>query len=146
MGIPPISPRPTLNSQASSMDNSHTYWTLQTQTPVSPSLRAFSGHSSVTLHKKAVSVCRAAHPNKGCELEDHYPSCLSLGGTLLECVLECVLECAPQWALAHSLRVICFSVDTDIENRLMDTGVGGRKERVGWMERVTWKLTLPYVK
>ena len=24
--------------------------------------------------------------------------------------------------------------DTDIENRLMDTEMGGRKERVGWME------------
>ena len=34
--------------------------------------------------------------------------------------------------------------ETGIENRLMDTGRG--KERVRWMERVTWKLTLPYVK
>ena len=32
---------------------------------------------------------------------------------------------------------LLFSGDTDIENRLMDTGVVGRKERVGWMERVT---------
>ena len=31
-----------------------------------------------------------------------------------------------------------------IENRLMDMGRG--EERVRWMERVTWKLTLPYVK
>ena len=30
------------------------------------------------------------------------------------------------------------------ENRLMDMGKG--KERVRCMERVTWKLTLPYVK
>ena len=34
--------------------------------------------------------------------------------------------------------------ETDIENRFMDTGRG--EERVGGMERVTWKLTLPYVK
>ena len=34
--------------------------------------------------------------------------------------------------------------ETDIENRLVDTGRG--KERVRGMERVTWKLTLPYVK
>ena len=32
----------------------------------------------------------------------------------------------------------------DIENRLMDTSRG--EERVRCMERVTWKLTLPYVK
>ena len=34
--------------------------------------------------------------------------------------------------------------DRDIENRLTDTGQG--KERVRCMERVTWKLTSPYVK
>ena len=34
--------------------------------------------------------------------------------------------------------------ETDIENRLMDMGTG--EERVRCMERVTWKLTLPYVK
>ena len=33
--------------------------------------------------------------------------------------------------------------ETDIDNRLMDTGRG--EERVRCMERVTWKLTLPYV-
>ena len=33
---------------------------------------------------------------------------------------------------------------TDIENRLMDMGRG--EERVRYMERVTWKFTLPYVK
>ena len=32
--------------------------------------------------------------------------------------------------------------DTDIENRFMDMDMG-RKERVGCMETVTWKLTLP---
>ena len=34
--------------------------------------------------------------------------------------------------------------ETDIENRLVDMGRG--EEWVIWMERVTWKLTLPYVK
>ena len=34
--------------------------------------------------------------------------------------------------------------ETDTENRLMDMGRG--EERVRRMERVTWKLTLPYVK
>ena len=34
--------------------------------------------------------------------------------------------------------------ETDIENRLMDMGRG--EERVRCIERVTWKLTLPYVK
>ena len=34
--------------------------------------------------------------------------------------------------------------ETNIENRLMDMGRG--EERVRCMERVTWKLTLPYVK
>ena len=36
------------------------------------------------------------------------------------------------------------SGETDIENRLMDMGRG--EERVRCMERVTWALTLPYVK
>ena len=36
------------------------------------------------------------------------------------------------------------SGETNIENRLMDKGRG--EERVRCMERVTWKLTLPYVK
>ena len=36
--------------------------------------------------------------------------------------------------------------DVDIENRLMDTeGRGGRRE-LRYMEKVTWKLTLSYVK
>ena len=34
--------------------------------------------------------------------------------------------------------------ETDIENRLMDMGRG--EERVRCVQRVTWKLTLPYVK
>ena len=34
--------------------------------------------------------------------------------------------------------------EIDIENKLM--GMGRGKERVRWVERVTWKLTLPYVK
>ena len=34
--------------------------------------------------------------------------------------------------------------ETDIENRLMDMGTG--EERVRCMERLTWTLTLPYVK
>ena len=34
--------------------------------------------------------------------------------------------------------------ETDIENRLMDMGRG--EERVRCMERITWKLTSPYVK
>ena len=34
--------------------------------------------------------------------------------------------------------------ETDKENRLMDMGRG--KERVRCMERITWKLTLPYIK
>ena len=33
---------------------------------------------------------------------------------------------------------------TDIENRLMDIGRG--EERVKCMQRLTWKITLPYVK
>ena len=36
------------------------------------------------------------------------------------------------------------SGETDIENRLMDMGRG--EEMVICMERVMWKLTLPYVK
>ena len=34
--------------------------------------------------------------------------------------------------------------ETDKENRLME--MGRREERVRCMERVTWKLILPYVK
>ena len=35
------------------------------------------------------------------------------------------------------------SGETDIQNRLMD--MAGGEEGVRWMERVTWKLTLPRV-
>ena len=35
-------------------------------------------------------------------------------------------------------------MEKQTENRLMDIGRG--EERVSCMERVTWKLTLPYVK
>ena len=35
--------------------------------------------------------------------------------------------------------------ETDVENRLMDTGEG-RRERVRCVEIVTWKLKIPYVK
>ena len=34
--------------------------------------------------------------------------------------------------------------ETDIENRLMDMGRG--EERVRCMQRIIWKLILPYVK
>ena len=34
--------------------------------------------------------------------------------------------------------------ETDIKNRLMDMGIG--EETVRCMERVAWKLILPYVK
>ena len=34
--------------------------------------------------------------------------------------------------------------ETDIANRLMDMGRG--EKRVRYMERIIWKLTLPYVK
>ena len=37
------------------------------------------------------------------------------------------------------------SGDIDIENRLMDTAGWVERRSVGCMERVTWKLTLPYV-
>ena len=36
------------------------------------------------------------------------------------------------------------SGETDMENRLMD--MGKEEERVRCMKRVTWKLTLPYIK
>ena len=46
------------------------------------------------------------------------------------------------WYLRIYLQV--NNGETDIENRLMDMGRG--EGRVTHMERVTWKLTLPYVK
>ena len=44
------------------------------------------------------------------------------------------------------MNIGCFSIYLGlyIENRLMD--MGRREERVRCMERVTWQLTLPYVK
>ena len=36
------------------------------------------------------------------------------------------------------------AMEKQTENRLMDMGRG--EERMRYMERVTWKLTLPYVK
>ena len=45
-----------------------------------------------------------------------------------------------------SLHCVSSSGDTDIENRLIDMERWGRKERMGCMERVTWKHTLPCVK
>ena len=41
-------------------------------------------------------------------------------------------------------KLIYRAAFTDIENRLMDMGRGEERERC--KERVTWKLTLPYVK
>ena len=49
------------------------------------------------------------------------------------------------WSLCSATREATVnSGETDIENRPMDTGMG-RRERVRCMERVTWKLTTPYV-
>ena len=45
-----------------------------------------------------------------------------------------------------SLYCVSSSGDTDIEDRLMDMEWWGRKERMGCMERVTWKHTLSCVK
>ena len=53
----------------------------------------------------------------------------------------------PSPSPSHPSRLIYLqgsNGETDIENRLMDTGKG--EERVRCMERVPWKLTLPYVK
>ena len=46
--------------------------------------------------------------------------------------------------MAQRIYLQGSSGGTDIENRLMDMGRG--EQRVRCMERVTWKLTLPYVK
>ena len=43
----------------------------------------------------------------------------------------------PDVVLIFHLKTQVFEGDTDIENRLMDTGEG--KERVGRMEKVEWK-------
>ena len=60
-----------------------------------------------------------------------------------------VLRARPQWRRGPHIfphKSLCSS---DIENKLMDMAaevVWGMKERVGYMERVTWKHTVPYVK
>ena len=46
--------------------------------------------------------------------------------------------------MAQRIYLQGSSGETDIENRLTDTGRG--EERVRRMERVTWKLTLPYIR
>jgi len=38
------------------------------------------------------------------------------------------------------------AMETQTQRTLTDTAAGGRKERVRWMKRVTWKHILPYVK
>ena len=43
----------------------------------------------------------------------------------------------PDVILIFHLKTQLFEGDTDIKNRLMDTGEG--KERVGRMEKVAWK-------
>ena len=55
------------------------------------------------------------------------------------------------YAHVRNLETWCWRIylqanngETDIENTLLD--VGREEERVRCMERVTWKLTLPYVK
>ena len=42
------------------------------------------------------------------------------------------------------VRIYLQGSSGEIENRLMDMGRG--EERVGCMERVTWKFILPYAK
>jgi len=46
----------------------------------------------------------------------------------------------PSFIVALSIYIPTNSGETDIENRLIDMGRG--EERVRFMERVTWKLTL----
>ena len=63
--------------------------------------------------------------------------------------LENSMDRGAWWAIVHGVtksrtRLSVFNGETDIENKIMDMGRG--EERVRCMERVTWKLTLPYVK
>ena len=44
----------------------------------------------------------------------------------------------------REIKIGLLNGEADIENRLMDMGRG--EERARHMERVTWKVTLPYVK
>ena len=50
---------------------------------------------------------------------------------MLERVLECVSEGAQHWALAHSLRVICFSVETQTERTDLWTQGSGEEGEGG---------------
>ena len=59
------------------------------------------------------------------------------------------MDCSLPGSSAHEIfqaRVLAWVTieETDIENRLLD--VRRWEERVRCMERVTWKLTLPYLK
>ena len=74
--------------------------------------------------------------------------------------LEIIIQSEVSWKEKDKYRILTYvwnlerwyqriylqgsNGETDIENRLMGTGRG--EERVRCMERVTWKLTLPYVK
>ena len=49
-----------------------------------------------------------------------------------------------QWRKRHREQTYGQRIDLWTENRLMDMGRG--EEMVRCMQRVTWKLTLPYVK
>ena len=68
--------------------------------------------------------------------------------------MKCQKEKDKYCILTHICRIykncseeICLqgsNGETDIESRLMDMGRG--EERMRCMERITWKLILPYVK
>ena len=83
-------------------------------------------------------------------------SCIGEGnGNPLQCAcLENPRDGGDWWAAVYGvtqsrtrlkrLSSSSSSEETDIENRPMDMGRG--EERVRCIERVTWKLTLPYIK
>ena len=57
--------------------------------------------------------------------------------TYFECLL-CIWNCAECWGykdVCKQIPVFCSSGDTDIENRLMDTGAGKEREWDVWRER-----------
>ena len=56
-------------------------------------------------------------------------------------VYECIYMASRKMVL---MNLFARQQWRNIENRLMDMGSG--EERVRCMEKVTWKLTLPYVK